>query len=155
MATDQLTMQNPVKQYPAPKFKKQTQPEPGLAKKMTPKPDHGETSYKGLGRLKGRRALITGTDSGIGRATAIAFAREGADILLNYLPSEEADAKEVVKLIEEAGQKAVTMPGDLDSEDFCRELVDKAVQELGGLDILANIAGKQIAVKDIQNISTE
>src|SRR3954471_24084660 len=153
--TDQYTMQDPVKQYPAPKFNKQTQPEPGLAKVMEPKPDHGETSYKGLGRLKGRKALVTGADSGIGRATAIAFAREGADILLNYLPSEEADAGEVVKLIEEAGRKAVTMPGDLDNEDFCRQLVDKTVQELGGLDILANIAGKQVAGKDIQDISTE
>src|SRR3954467_10405908 len=111
---NQLKMQNPVTQFTHPPFNKQTQPEPGLAKDMTPKPDHGEDSYKGLGRLKGRKALVTGADSGIGRATAIAFAREGADILLNYLPSEEADAKEVVKLIEDAGQKAVTMPGDLD-----------------------------------------
>src|SRR3954454_10086980 len=102
MATDQYTMQNPVKQFPKPKFPAQTQPEPGLAKKMDPKPDHGETTYKGLGRLKGRKALVTGADSGIGRATAIAFAREGADIVMNYLPSEEADAQEVVELIKQA-----------------------------------------------------
>src|SRR3954468_25311 len=108
--TDQYTMQDPVKQYPAPKFNKQTQPEPGLAKKMRPKPDHGETSYKGLGRLKGRKALVTGADSGIGRATAIAFAREGADLALNYLPSEEPDAQEVIKLIRETGQKVVSIP---------------------------------------------
>ncbi|HSX31705.1 MAG TPA: SDR family oxidoreductase [Candidatus Saccharimonadales bacterium] len=156
MATnDQYTMQDPTKQYPQPKFKKQTQPEPGLAKDMDPKPDHGETSYRGTGRLKGRKALVTGADSGIGRATAIAFAREGADIVLNYLPEEEPDAKEVVALITEAGRKAVALPGDISDETFCTELVQKAVAELGGLDIVANIAGKQIAVEDIADISTE
>jgi NAD(P)-dependent dehydrogenase (short-subunit alcohol dehydrogenase family) len=157
MAQDQYEMQNPKTQrnYPRPKFEKQTQPEPGLAKKMVPKPDHGEKSYKGSGRLAGRKALVTGADSGIGRAAAIAFAREGADILMSYLPEEEPDAKEVVKAIEEAGRKVETMPGDLDSEEFCRQLIDKAVQELGGIDILANVAGKQIAVEDIKDISTE
>jgi NAD(P)-dependent dehydrogenase (short-subunit alcohol dehydrogenase family) len=153
--TDQLTMQNPVKQYPAPKFPKQTQPEPGLAKEMTPKPDHGETSYKGLGRLKGRKALVTGADSGIGRATAIAFAREGADLVLNYLPEEEPDAREVVELIKQTGQKVVTIPGDVADEAFCEQLVGKAVKELGGLDILANIAGKQVAKQNIEEITTE
>jgi NAD(P)-dependent dehydrogenase (short-subunit alcohol dehydrogenase family) len=157
MAEDQYEMQNPKTQnnYPRPKFEKQTQPEPGLAKDMTPQPDHGEKSYKGSGRLKGRKALVTGADSGIGRAAAIAFAREGADILMNYLPEEEPDAKEVVTLIEKAGRKVVTMPGDLDSEDFCKQLIDKAVKELGGIDILANVAGKQIAQEDIKDISTE
>jgi NAD(P)-dependent dehydrogenase (short-subunit alcohol dehydrogenase family) len=157
MADDQYEMQNPKTQnnYPRPKFEKQTQPEPGLAKDMTPQPDHGEKSYKGSGRLKGRKALVTGADSGIGRAAAIAFAREGADILMNYLPEEEPDAKVVVTLIEKAGRKVVTMPGDLDSEDFCKQLINKTVKELGGIDILANVAGKQIAQEDIKDISTE
>jgi NAD(P)-dependent dehydrogenase (short-subunit alcohol dehydrogenase family) len=152
--TDQYTMQDPVKQYPHPKFPAQTQPEPGLAKDMQPKPDHGERTYKGTGRLRGRKALITGADSGIGRATAIAYAREGADLVLNYLPSEAADAKEVIELIKAEGRKVVALPGDLDSEEFCQELIDKTVEELGGIDILANIAGKQVAVKDIRDIST-
>jgi hypothetical protein len=103
MPSNQYTKTNPVTQYPSPKFPAQTQPEPGLAKKMKPKPDHGEDSYKGLGRLKGRKALVTGADSGIGRATAIAFAREGADVVLNYLPTEEEDAKEVIELIKKTG----------------------------------------------------
>jgi NAD(P)-dependent dehydrogenase (short-subunit alcohol dehydrogenase family) len=152
---DQITRQNPKTQYVKPPFAKQTQPEPGLAKKMNPKPDHGETSYKGLGRLKDRKALITGADSGIGRATAIAFAREGADIVMNYLPSEEPDAKEVVDLIKAESRKVVTMPGDLDNEQFCKDLIEKTVSELGGIDILANIAGKQIAQEHITEISTE
>jgi NAD(P)-dependent dehydrogenase (short-subunit alcohol dehydrogenase family) len=152
---DQYTFQDPTKQYPRPTFPKQTQSEPGLAKDMDPKPDHGETSYKGAGRLTGRKALVTGADSGIGRATAIAFAREGADVVLNYLPSEEADAKEVVALIEKAGRKAVAMPGDISDEAFCQQLVEQAVQELGGLDLLANVAGRQLAVENIADISTE
>jgi NAD(P)-dependent dehydrogenase (short-subunit alcohol dehydrogenase family) len=156
MTDNQLTMKNPVTRFKArPPFPKQKQPEPGLAKKMTPKPDHGETSYKGLGRLKGRKALVTGADSGIGRATAIAFAREGADIVMNYLPSEEADAVEVEKLIKAAGRKVIKMPGDLDNESFCKKLIEKTVKELGGIDILANIAGKQLAKKSIKEISTE
>jgi NAD(P)-dependent dehydrogenase (short-subunit alcohol dehydrogenase family) len=151
---NQYTMQNPVTQYPSPKFPSQTQPEPGLAKDMTPKPDHGEVSYEGMGRLKGRKALVTGADSGIGRATAIAFAREGADVVLNYLPEEEPDAKEVMELITAAGRKAIPMPGDLKDEDFCKELVERAVAELDGLDILANIAGKQVSVEDVDELST-
>ncbi len=102
---NQYAMKDPTKQYPRPKFEEQTQPAPGLAQEMTPKPDHGEDSYKGFGRLAGRKALITGADSGIGRAAAIAFAREGADIVLNYLPSEKPDAREVVTLIEDAGER--------------------------------------------------
>ncbi|CAN5362433.1 SDR family oxidoreductase [soil metagenome] len=153
--TNQYTMQNPLTQYPQPKFDKQTQDEPGLAKEMTPKPDHGEESYTGSNRLAGRKALVTGADSGIGRATAIAFAREGADIVLNYLPEEEADAQEVVELIEKAGQKAITIPGDIADEPFCKQLVENAVAELGGLDIVANIAGKQLAIENISDITTE
>src|ERR1700748_3636348 len=117
--TDRLAMQDPRDQYPQPPFPKQPQPVPGLAQKMDPKPDHGEDSYKGFGRLAGRRALITGADSGSGRAAAIAFAREGADIALNYLPSEEADAREVVGLIEAAGRKAVCLPGRIPDGGFC------------------------------------
>jgi hypothetical protein len=122
---------------------------------MQPKPDHGETTYKGFGRLAGRRALITGADSGIGRAVAIAFAREGADIALNYLPTEERDAREVVQLIEAEGRKAVALPGDLKDPRFCSQLVDQAHERLGGLDILVNVAGKQEARKDIGQISHE
>jgi NAD(P)-dependent dehydrogenase (short-subunit alcohol dehydrogenase family) len=156
MAKDnQYTKKNPVTQYPAPEFPAQTQPEPGLAKKMKPKPDHGEEIYEGLGRLKGRKALVTGADSGIGRATAIAFAREGADVAINYLPSEKEDAKEVIELIEKTGQKVVDSPGDISDEKFCKELIEKSVQELKGLDILANIAGRQIAKESIEEISTD
>nr|WP_019367062.1 SDR family oxidoreductase [Pseudomonas luteola] len=156
MPTDnQYTMQNPLTQYPQPEFPKQPQNPPGLAQDMQPRPDHGETSYKGFGRLAGRKALITGADSGIGRATAIAYAREGADIVLNYLPEEEADAKEVVQLIEAEGRKAVCVPGDLKSEAFCNELISKAKDALGGLDILVNVAGKQTAIEDIANLTTD
>lgn len=153
--TDQYTMQDPITQYPAPPFPEQEQSEPGLAKEMTPKPDHGEETYRGSGRLQGRKALVTGADSGIGRATAIAFAREGADVVLNYLPEEEADAKEVVALVEKAGQKAVAIPLDISVEANCTELIDQAVSALGGLDILVNNAGKQIYVEDLADLSTE
>lgn len=153
---DQHAMQNPKTQYPQPKYPKQkVQDEPGLAKEMNPKPDHGEESYKGSGKLTGRKALVTGADSGIGRAAAIAFAREGADVVLNYLPEEEPDAKEVTALIKASGRKAVAVPGDLTSEAFCKELVETAARELGGLDILANVAGKQVSVESIEDISTE
>jgi NAD(P)-dependent dehydrogenase (short-subunit alcohol dehydrogenase family) len=152
---NQYTKTNPVTQYPSPKFPAQTQPEPGLAKKMIPKPDHGEESYKGLGRLKGRKALVTGADSGIGRATAIAFAREGADVVLNYLPSEQGDAEEVIKIIKETGQKVFAIPGDISDENFCKKLVDETIKNLGGMDILANIAGKQVAQESINDISDD
>ncbi|WP_176057660.1 SDR family oxidoreductase [Paraburkholderia sp. BCC1876] len=152
---DQFTMQDPTKQYPQPPFERQPQSAPGLARQMTPRPDHGETSYKGFGRLVGRRALITGADSGIGRAVAIAFAREGADVALNYLPGEEADAREVVKLVEAAGRKAIALPGDVSEEAFCTQLVDQAIERLGGLDILVNVAGKQTYVDEIADLSTQ
>jgi NAD(P)-dependent dehydrogenase (short-subunit alcohol dehydrogenase family) len=122
---------------------------------MDPVPDHGEKSYKGSGRLKGRKALITGGDSGMGRAAAIAYAREGADVAINYLPAEEADAKEVVALIKAAGQKAVAIPGDLREEAFCKKLVDEAVRQLGGLDILVSNAARQQTHESIADISTE
>ncbi|HYG83844.1 MAG TPA: SDR family oxidoreductase [Verrucomicrobiae bacterium] len=152
---NQYEMQDPTTQYPRPEFPEQTQPEPGLAKDMTPKPDHGEESYQGFGRLKGRKAIVTGADSGIGRAAAIAFAREGADVVLNYLPSEEPDAQEVIKVIEATGQKAIAMPGDISDEAFCEKLISEGVKALGGLDILANIAGKQVAQKHLADITTE
>lgn len=152
---NQFRMQNPLTQYPGPEFDRQPQKAPGLASEMTPKPDHGETSYRGFGRLEGRRALITGADSGIGRAVAIAFAREGADVALNYLPQEESDAREVVALIEDAGRKAVPLPGDISDESFCQQLVALSVDGLGGLDILVNVAGKQVSVDSIADLRTE
>ncbi|AHJ76878.1 SDR family oxidoreductase [Kosakonia sacchari] len=141
--------------YPTPPFVEQPQPAPGLASKMKPVPDHGETSYRGSGRLTGRKALITGGDSGIGRAVAIAYAREGADVAINYLPEEESDAAEVIKLIEAEGRKAIAIPGDIRSEAFCQTLVKEAVAKLGGLDILVNNAGRQQFNESILTLSTE
>lgn len=135
--------QDPTSQYPAPPFSEQPQEWPGLASEMDPRPDHGEESYRGSGRLEGRKALITGGDSGIGRAAAIAYAREGADVAINYLPEEESDAREVIELIEAEGRTAVAIPGDIRDEAFCSELVETAVQQLGGLDILVNNAARQ------------
>jgi NAD(P)-dependent dehydrogenase (short-subunit alcohol dehydrogenase family) len=151
----QTMLKDPVNAYPKPPFTKQQQEWPGLASKMTPRPDHGEQSYKGADRLNGRKALITGGDSGMGRAAAIAFAREGADVAINYLPAEEPDAHEVAQLIGAAGRKAVLLPGDIRSEAFCRKLVGDAVRELGGLDILVNNAARQVAQTSIVDISTE
>jgi NAD(P)-dependent dehydrogenase (short-subunit alcohol dehydrogenase family) len=148
-------MKNPTTQYPKPPFPRQPQEPPGLAGKMDPVPDHGEKSYQGSGRLKGRKALITGGDSGIGRAAAIAFAREGADVAIGYLPEEKSDAAEVIELIRAEGRKAVSLPGDIRDESFCEKLVANAVQELGGLDILVNNAGKQQAVDSILDLTTE
>jgi NAD(P)-dependent dehydrogenase (short-subunit alcohol dehydrogenase family) len=155
VATDLYTLQDPTKQYPRPKFRKQPQPVPGLDAKMTPKADHGETSYRGSERLPNRKALVTGGDSGIGRAAAIAFAREGADVAINYLPSEERDAKEVIALIEAAGRKAYALPGDISNEKFARKLVRDAHKKLGGLDILACVAGKQHAVDKIADVTSK
>ena len=141
--------------YPTPPFVEQPQPAPGLASKMKPVPDHGETRYRGSGRLTGRKALITGGDSGIGRAVAIAYAREGADVAINYLPEEESDAAEVIQLIEAEGRKAIAIPGDIRSEAFCQTLVNEAVTKLGGLDILVNNAGRQQFNESILTLSTE
>ena len=148
-------LENPVDKYPKPPFAEQSQPWPGLVSKMNPRPDHGETSYKGSGRLMGRKALITGGDSGMGRGAAIAYAREGADVAINYLPDEESDAQEVIKLIKAEGRIGVAIPGDLRDEKFCVELVNKAVKELGGLDILVSNAGRQQTHASILDISTE
>ena len=147
--------QNPVTKYPKPPFNKQSQPWPGLASKMEPPPDHGETSYRGSGRLAGRKALITGGDSGMGRAAAIAFAREGADVAINYLSDEEPDAREVIALIKQAGRTGLALPGDIRDEAFCQSLVDQAVRGLGGLDIVVSNAGRQQAHESILDISTD
>jgi NAD(P)-dependent dehydrogenase (short-subunit alcohol dehydrogenase family) len=146
---------NPTTKHPKPPFERQSQPWPGLAGKMTPRPDHGETSYKGSGRLAGRKALITGGDSGMGRAAAIAYAREGADVAINYLPDEEADAREVIDLIKREGRKAVALPGDLRDPGFCRKLVADSIRGLGGLDILVMNAGRQQTHASILDISDD
>ena len=141
--------------FPVPPFPHQRQPFPGLAGKMQPRPDHGEESYQGSGRLTDRKVLITGGDSGIGRAVAIAFAREGADVAINYLPDEEEDAREVVDLIQKAGRKAVALPGDIREETFCQHLVSQVVKTLGGLDILVNNAGRQQFCESIEELTTD
>ncbi|MCX3267232.1 SDR family oxidoreductase [Pedobacter agri] len=148
-------LQDPTTKYPRPPFKPQQQPFPGLASKMDPRPDHGEESYKGSGRLTGRKALITGGDSGMGRAAAIAFAREGADVVINYLPAEEEDAREVIALITKAGRKGYAIPGDLREESFCKRLVEDSVKRLGGLDIVVSNAARQQTKPSILDISTE
>ncbi len=141
--------------YPKPPFPNQKQPFPGLARDMQPRPDHGEQSYRGTGRLVGRKALITGGDSGIGRAAAIAYAREGADVAINYLPAEEPDAREVIALIRAEGRKAVAIPGDIRTEQFCNHLVDTAARDLGGLDTVVNVAGRQISIPSLRDFSSE
>lgn len=154
-ATPAAPLGDPTTKYPKPPFARQEQAWPGLASRMEPRPDHGETSYRGSGRLQGRKALITGGDSGMGRAAAIAYAREGADVAINYLPAEESDAIEVIKLIRAAGRKAVALPGDIRTEGFCRRLVDGAARELGGLDILVSNAAYQQACESITDLTNE
>ena len=146
---------DPATAYPKPPFQRQTQPWPGLAGRMTPRPDHGETSYKGSGRLQGRKALITGGDSGMGRAAAIAFAREGADVAIAYLPAEEPDAREVIALIQQAGRKAVPLPGDLRDAAYIKRMVETAARELGGLDILVNNASRQQQRQSMDELTDE
>ena len=152
---DQYTFTNPVTQYPSDNFPKQELTWPGLDAKLTPKADHGEDTYRGTGRLEGRKALVTGADSGIGRAVAIAYAREGADVALSYHPREEKDAAEVAKFVEDAGRQAHLLPGDISEEATARQLVRDAVDKLGGLDILVNNAGFQQAQADIADITSE
>ena len=141
-------------EYPKPPFPEQKQPMPGFTAKMNPLPDHGETSYKGAGRLNGKKAIITGADSGIGRAVALAFAREGADVLISYL-SEDDDATQTKRLVEEAGRKAVLVAGDIQHPAHCRKIVERALSELGGLDILVNNAAHQASFKEITDISDD
>jgi len=150
----QSSMQDPQEQYPKPPFQEQEQSIPGTETEMQIKPDHGEDTYKGSGKLTGRKAIITGGDSGIGRAVAIAFAREGADVLISYL-NEDEDARETAKYVEEAGRKAVLVPGDISDEIHCKQIIQRAIDELGGLDILVNNAAFQMERESLQEVSTE
>lgn len=152
---DRLKMQDSRAQYPAPPFPKQPQPAPGLNRRLDPPADHGEESYCGSGKLESRKALITGGDSGIGRAIAIAFAREGADVAISYLPVEQPDADEVVAIIKEAGRNAVPLPGDVTDEGYARDLPRRAAEELGGLDILVVNAGHQKSFESFDQITTD
>jgi NAD(P)-dependent dehydrogenase (short-subunit alcohol dehydrogenase family) len=153
--TNQYTLQDPRTQYPRPPFPKQPQPAPGLDREMDPIPDHGEKSYKGSGRLESRKALITGGDSGIGRAVAIAYMREGASVAINYLPEEQADVDDLKKVFEKDGKELICIPGDVTNQDFCKQLVEEAVKQLGGLDIIVSNAGKQVAVDNFDDITPE
>jgi NAD(P)-dependent dehydrogenase (short-subunit alcohol dehydrogenase family) len=157
VAEDQYTKQNPQDQFRTPQEQDSGEiSHPGTTGEMDVEPDHGEDSYRGTGRLTGKRAIITGGDSGIGRAVAIAFAREGADVLIAYLPEEEGDARKTAQLIEKAGRKAVTVPGDIRDEAHCASLVQQAVNDLGGLDILVNNAAYQMSQDNgILDITTE
>jgi NAD(P)-dependent dehydrogenase (short-subunit alcohol dehydrogenase family) len=157
VSEDQYAQQNPKDQFRSPDSQVSEEiSHPGTTGEMDVEPDHGEDSYRGSGRLTGKRAIITGGDSGIGRAVAIAFAREGADVLIAYLPEEEEDARQTARLIEKAGRKAVTVPGDIRDEDHCTAIVERAVSDLGGLDILVNNAAYQMAQPGgITDISTE
>lgn len=153
--SDQTTPQDPTNQYPDDQSAEKIE-HPGRTEDMDQEPDHGETTYRGSGRLDGRKALITGGDSGIGRAVAIAFAREGADVAISYLPEEEEDARTTAHWVEDAGRKAVLLPGDIRDEAFCRQLVADAATQLGGLDILVNNAAYQMAQPDgLRAITTE
>ena len=154
--TDQYASPDPTSEHPQPDTDGERIDHPGLTTDMREKPDHGEDSYRGSGRLTGRKAVVTGGDSGIGRAVAIAFAREGADVLISYLPEEEEDAQTTVRHVEQAGRKAVTVPGDVRSEEQCRQIIATAVDQLGGIDILVNNAAYQmVQAGGILDISTE
>ncbi|MBY6539199.1 glucose 1-dehydrogenase [Rhodococcus sp. BP-349] len=153
--TDQYTFTDPVTQYRQDGYPEQHQDPPGLAAELEPKADHGEGSYRGTGRLTGRKALVTGADSGIGRAVAIALAREGADVVLNYLPSEEKDAQEVADLVRTAGRTAVLAPADLTDECAARGIVRTTVEKFGGIDLLVNVAGKQQYVEKLEDLSPD
>ncbi len=154
-SNEKSTLQNPLDMYPKPPYKIKKQEAPGSDEDMNPKADHGEESYKGSGKLAGRKAIITGGDSGIGRAVAIAFAREGADVLISYLPEEEEDAQETKKWIEKAGKKAVLVPGDIQDEDHCKMIINKAIEEFGGVDILVNNAAYQMTHDSLSEITAD
>ncbi len=156
MAEDQHRQQDPTTKYPQPEYPEQTQMDqhPGLESEMRPAPDYGEQTYRGSGRLEGKRAVITGGDSGIGRAVALAFAREGADVLISYLESEEPDAGETARIVEASGNRCVRMPGDISEETTCQAVIQKAVDEFGGIDILVNNAAHQMTVSGVADVST-
>ncbi|MDX3458187.1 SDR family oxidoreductase [Streptomyces sp. ME02-8801-2C] len=148
--------ENPTDKHPRPDFPQQDQPHPGWTGPMDPPPDHGEDSYEGSGLLRDRKAVVTGGDSGIGRAVALAYAREGADVLFTHLPEEEKEAAETVRLVEEAGRTAVAVVCDIREEEQCRKLVERAVDEFGRIDVLVNNAAYQMSQPDgIEAISTE
>ena len=157
MSDDQTSQQDPTQQHQQPPYPEQDQRDqhPGLEQKMQPGPDYGYESYRGHGRLEGKKAVITGGDSGIGRAVALAFAREGADVLISYLEAEESDADETARVVEDAGRKAVKVPGDIAEEAECRRVVERAVEEFGQIDVLVNNAAHQMTVDGISDVSTE
>src|SRR3954454_8653711 len=155
MTEEQHTQQDPTQQFPQPQLAEQDQRDqhPGIESEMQPKPDYGEETYRGSGKLEGKKAIITGGDSGIGRAVALAFAREGADVLIPYLEEEESDAQETAQVIEGAGRKVVKVPGDISEEAQCQAIVQKAVEEFGQIDVLVNNAAHQVTVNGIVDIS--
>ena len=156
MTEDQHTKQDPTQQYPQPDQQfEQELDHPGLESEMQPEPDYGYDTYRGSGRLEGRSAIITGGDSGIGRAVALAFAREGADVLISYLAEEEPDAQKTARVVGGAGKKAVKAPGDIGEEDQCRRLVEQAISEFGKIDILVNNAAYQMYREGLQSISAK
>jgi len=155
MSNDQFTPTDPTEQYTSDDFGPENIEHPGLTSDMDVRPDHGEQSYRGSGRLHGKRALITGGDSGIGRATAIAFAREGADVAIAYLEDEEEDAQETARWVREAGRSVLTLAGDIQQEHHCEQLVERTVDELGGIDILVNNAAYQMELDGIESLTTE
>lgn len=153
--TRKQSIQDPREQYKQGSIPEQRQDEPGLDSKLEPLAEHGAEQYEGSGRLAGRKALITGGDSGIGRAVAIAFAREGADVAISYLPGEQSDAEDTARAVEQTGRKFILLPGDLTEETFARQLVQEAHKQLEGIDIVVNNAGKQIYNDDITTIPTK
>ena len=157
MTEDQHTQQDPTQQYPQPEYPEQDQRDqhPGLEQEMQPEPDYGYETYRGMGRLEGKAAIITGGDSGIGRAVALAFAREGADVLISYLEEEEPDAQETAQVVEESGKRAVKVPGDIAEEAQCRRIVEEAVHQFGKIDVLVNNAAHQMTVDGIADVSSE
>jgi NAD(P)-dependent dehydrogenase (short-subunit alcohol dehydrogenase family) len=155
-STDQSSAHDPTSRYPSPGSGSRNIEHPGLTGEMDVRPDHGEQTYRGSGRLEGRKAVVTGGDSGIGRAVALAFAREGADVLVSYLPEEEKDGQETVRLVEDAGRRAVAVPGDLVDEAPCQAVVDRAVEAFGRIDVLVSNAAHQMSAPGgIADITTE
>lgn len=155
MTQDQHAQQDPTTQYPQPEFPQQPLEHPGLESDMDPKPDYGEDTYRGTGKLTGKAAIITGGDSGIGRAVALAFAREGADVLISYLEAEETDAQETVRAVEGSGKKTVAVPGDIQDEAHCQQIVEQGVSEFGKIDVLVHNAAYQMARNGITEIPSE